>query len=160
MPSTSNATCTLIFTLRTVYSNTTTMPSTQGLDWRGRPSSKHTSRSVDFNRRDSSGGVSSSCGTLSSGQKSRRIGKGPHKYTTSTGDKDDKPDTDENKLKVPRHIVPSLFDDASGVRLTNCRAVNLPPTTVRGRSLQSPRTHARRRLHPLQQSVTQPMSRP
>ena len=96
---TSNAACTLLFILRMVYSNATTTPSTQGSDWRGRPSSKRTSHSLDFNRRDSSGGSSSSRGTLSSGQKSRRIGTGPHKYT-STGDKDDKPDTDEKKTRV------------------------------------------------------------
>ena len=101
---TSNAACTLLFILRMVYSNATTTPSTQGSDWRGRPSSKHTSRGVDFNRRDSSGDVSSSHRILSSGQKSRRIGKGPHKCTTSTGDKDD----DENKLKAPRHVVTFL----------------------------------------------------
>ena len=105
MPSTRNAACTLPFALRTVYSNATTTPkwpndvSTQGSDWRGRPSSKRTSHSLDFNRRDFSGGSSSSRGTLSSGQKSRRIGTGPHKYT-STGDKDDKPDTDEKKTRV------------------------------------------------------------
>ena len=74
-----------------------TTPSTQGSGWRGRPPSKHTYHRVDFNRRDSSGGASSSRRTWSSGQKSRGIGKGPHKNTKSTGDEDDKPDTDETK---------------------------------------------------------------
>ena len=60
-------------------------------------------RSLDFkNRRDSSGGASSSCGASSSGQKSRRVGKGLHKYATSEGDKDDKTDTDVENLKTPR----------------------------------------------------------
>ena len=71
MPLTSNAACTLLFALRTVGSNATTTPkwpndlSTQGSDWRGRPSSKRTSRSLDVNRRDSSGGTSSPLGISS-----------------------------------------------------------------------------------------------
>ena len=71
MRPTSNAACTLLFAPRTEYSNATTTPnwpdnlSTQGSDkdWRGRPSPKRGSRSLGFkNRRDSSGGASSSRG--------------------------------------------------------------------------------------------------
>ena len=143
-----------------MYSNGTTASSTRGSDWREHPTSRYTSRFVDFDRRHYSGGASSSRGTLSSRQKRRRIGKGPHTCTTSTGDKDDKSDTDETKLKAPSHVAFSLIDEASGGRLTNCRSVNPPPTTVRARCLQPSRTQARRRSHPLQKSVTQPMSPP
>ena len=65
--STNNAACTFLLALRTVYPNATTTLewpkdlSTQGsCSWHGHPSSKCTSRSLDFKCRDSSGSASSS----------------------------------------------------------------------------------------------------
>ena len=68
-------------------------------------------------RRDSRGGGSSRS-TSSRGQKSRRVGEeGPKRFAASDGDMDDKMDTEVEKLKTPKQLVPRLIDVSSGSRL-------------------------------------------
>ena len=152
MPSTSYAACTLLF-VRTAYSNAMTTHnwpddlSTQGSDrdWSGRPS-KRGFRNLDLkNRRDSSGGASSSRRTSSSGQSRAKQARGPTITPPPRATKTTKPTptSKDRQLSGKWYILLSTFLPA--VVSTNCRAVNLAPTTVRYRCLQPPHMHARRR---------------
>ena len=83
------------------------------------------------------------------------------KYEGDDHGKDDNDGNTENdvkQLKTPRRVIPSLIDVSPAVASNNCCATHLPPTTVRYRCPQPPRTHARRQSQQLQQSETQPIS--
>ena len=127
MPSTTNAACSLLFTLRTAYSHATsastwtaTLVHRDSSNPRHGSATKRTSRSLEYKRHDSSSGASFPRGSSSSGQKFRRLTKGPVKYEKKPRSKDDKDgDTDGavERLETPRQVVPSLIDVSSGGRL-------------------------------------------
>ena len=70
------------------------------------------------------------------------MGKGPHKYAISEGNKDDKTDTGVEKLKTPRQVVPSLIDVSSCGRLHQLSR-NEPATDDRELPLSSTTAHVR-----------------
>ena len=90
MPSTINAACSLLFALRTAYSHASSAPTwPANLIHRDSSSPRHgsttkrTSRSLEYKRRDSSNG-SSPRGSSSSGHNFRRLTKGAVKYEKKT----------------------------------------------------------------------------